>query len=340
MDTFAPVPSLVDRVPDDRRGAEIGGIARAAAAVRAARRSTTTGRTPTTRRRQGAVDAVRAFAAAWTQPGRRPVPPRPEAAGASPGSTSTADSASARPTCSPRSGSRRPAASTSAPSSSTPRSSAPSATPQAVELLKGASLLAIDEFELDDPGDTMLMSPAARRAGRHRHPDRGDLEHAAERAGGGPLRRRRLPARDPGARPTASRRADRRARLPAARHRGATPVSRSTRRVRRRWHAPRRRVDDRRRLRRGCSQHLATVHPSRYVETRRGPRRGRASGTCIRCTDQAEALRFVAFVDRLYDAQVAISRPATPLDRGVRRRDARGRLPQEVPARRSRGSSR
>ena len=33
-----------------------------------------------------------------------------------------------------------------------------SATPPTVKLLTGASFLAIDEFELDDPGDTMIMT--------------------------------------------------------------------------------------------------------------------------------------------------------------------------------------
>ena len=120
-------------------------------------RSTTTGPTPTTRRsrapstrsaRSPRTGRARPAASSAAAPSRR----------SGPACTSTAASASARPTCSPRSGSRRPAASTSAPSSSTRRSSARSATRQAVRLLTGSSLLAIDEFELDDPGDTMLMS--------------------------------------------------------------------------------------------------------------------------------------------------------------------------------------
>ena len=72
--------------------------------------------------------------------------------------TSTAGSASARPTSSRRSGTRRPAPSTSAPSSSTPRWSAPSATRAPSSCCAGPTLICIDEFELDDPGDTMMMT--------------------------------------------------------------------------------------------------------------------------------------------------------------------------------------
>ena len=74
-------------------------------------------------------------------------------------STSTAASASARPTCSRRSITRcRFAGSTSARSSSTPPSSARSATRTPSTCSAGSDLLCIDEFELDDPGDTMVMT--------------------------------------------------------------------------------------------------------------------------------------------------------------------------------------
>ncbi|CAN5197025.1 hypothetical protein BH11ACT5_BH11ACT5_07320 [soil metagenome] len=59
--------------------------------------------------------------------------------------------------------------------------------------------------------------------------------------------------------------------------------------------------------------HLGSVHPSRYVKLVDGL-------AAIGLTDvhpflnQTDALRFVAFVDRLYDAQVRIAAEGTPLD--------------------------
>ena len=96
-----------------------------------------------------------------------------------------------------------------------------------VKLLKGASLLAIDEFELDDPGDTMIMSRLL-----------GELTATGTRIaatsntppnalGEGRFAAIRLPARDPGAREPFRDRADRRARLPATRDRGARDAARA-----------------------------------------------------------------------------------------------------------------
>jgi predicted ATPase len=78
-------------------------------------------------------------------------------------------------------------------------------------------------------------------------------------------------------------------------------------------------------------RHLATVHPSRYVRlienlSMIGLR------DVITLQDQSAALRFVAFVDRAYDAQIPVRATGRPSTRSSAR-DARGRLPQEVPAR-------
>jgi cell division protein ZapE len=59
--------------------------------------------------------------------------------------------------------------------------------------------------------------------------------------------------------------------------------------------------------------HLATVHPSRYIRlidglTTIGLRH------VFQLDDQSAALRFVAFVDRAYDAQVPIRATGLPLD--------------------------
>jgi cell division protein ZapE len=60
-------------------------------------------------------------------------------------------------------------------------------------------------------------------------------------------------------------------------------------------------------------QHLSTVHPSRYVKLVDG-----LDAVGLRdvapLTSQTDALRFVAFVDRLYDAQVRVIATGTPLD--------------------------
>ena len=63
-----------------------------------------------------------------------------------------------------------------------------------VEQLSGMRLLAVDEFELDDPGDTVLVSTLLGRLADNGVALGGDVEHAARPAGGGTLRRRGLPA--------------------------------------------------------------------------------------------------------------------------------------------------
>jgi cell division protein ZapE len=60
-------------------------------------------------------------------------------------------------------------------------------------------------------------------------------------------------------------------------------------------------------------QHLATVHPSRYVKLIDGLAAvGFRDVHVLR--NQTDALRLVAFVDRLYDAQVRILATGVPLD--------------------------
>ena len=75
-----------------------------------------------------------------------------------PASTSTAGSASARPTSSPRSGTSRPGRKYFGTFIEYTALVGALGYAQAVQLLRGARLICIDEFELDDPGDTMLMT--------------------------------------------------------------------------------------------------------------------------------------------------------------------------------------
>jgi len=180
----------------------------------------------------------------------------------------------------------------------------------AVTLLRGASLVAIDEFELDDPGDTMMMTrllgelaadgtriaatsntpPNALGEGRFAAVDfLREIQALADRfdilrIDGLDYRRREVEGH------AAVTEAD--AIEPALDALGGTTT-----------------VDDFDAL----LAHLARVHPSRYVRMVDG-----LAGVGLRgvrtLVDQADALRFVAFVDRLYDEQVRVVASGVPLD--------------------------
>ncbi len=181
---------------------------------------------------------------------------------------------------------------------------------QAVQQFRGASLIAIDEFELDDPGDTMVMSrllgelvasgsriaatsntpPHALGEGRFAAQDfLREINALAERfeihrIDGDDYRKRDIEGHA-----VALSDDELASRLSTE----AGPVT----------------VDafD------AVLAHLATVHPSRYI--------GLIDGlTAVAFTkvaplrNQTDALRLVALVDRLYDAQTRILATGTPLD--------------------------
>lgn len=179
-----------------------------------------------------------------------------------------------------------------------------------VDLLKGSALLCIDEFELDDPGDTMVMTrllgelvasgtrlaatsntpPNALGEGRFAAQDFLREIHAMAdsfetiRIDGVDFRQRSLD----GAAVVLDDDAYNEA-LDAA----GTTVSDDA-------------FDE-------LLSHLAHVHPSRYIRLvddveAVGLRDVR------QITDQSEALRFVAFVDRVYDAQLPIRATGTALN--------------------------
>jgi cell division protein ZapE len=178
-----------------------------------------------------------------------------------------------------------------------------------VALLKGASLICIDEFELDDPGDTRLMSrllsdlvatgskiaatsntpPNALGEGRFaaqdflREIDALSAQFTTIRIDGLDYRRRDLEGH-----------ADS---LEDARFDEAVAAAQS---------ATADEFD-------AVISHLSTVHPSRYVKMLEG-----VEAVGMRdvhpLKSQTDALRFVAFVDRLYDAQVRVFGTGTPLD--------------------------
>jgi len=182
----------------------------------------------------------------------------------------------------------------------------------AAKLLKGASLLAIDEFELDDPGDTMMMSrllgelvasgtriaatsntpPNALGEGRFAASDfLREISALADRfeivrIDGLDYRRREIEGHA-----IAYGDTDFERELGAIAAEGTVTADDFT----------------------GILAHLAQVHPSRYVKLVDGLDAIGIHGVRT-LTDQSDALRFVAMVDRLYDAQVRVIATGTPLD--------------------------
>ena len=178
-----------------------------------------------------------------------------------------------------------------------------------VEQLSGMRLLAIDEFELDDPGDTVLVSSLLGRlaeagvalaATSNTLPDRlGEQRFAAEdflreiqqlaarfdtvRVDGPDYRHRGLPDAPPPASST------------AVRDLAATTPDAS--------------LDEFGEL----LALLATLHPSRYGALLDGVRAVHLLDVTP-APDQAAALRLVVFADRLYDRQLPLITSGVPLD--------------------------
>lgn len=174
--------------------------------------------------------------------------------------------------------------------------------------LSGMRLLAIDEFELDDPGDTVLVSTLLARldeagvrfaATSNTLPDRlGEERFAAEDF------LREIQA-------MAARFTSVRVDGPDYRHRGlpTAPEPRTAAEVTQAAEAPGSSLDDFGSL----LAHLATLHPSRYGAVLDGIRRVCLTGLTP-VPDQNVALRLVVLVDRLYDRQVELVTSGLPLD--------------------------
>lgn len=183
----------------------------------------------------------------------------------------------------------------------------------AVKALTGTALIAIDEFELDDPGDTMVMSkllgelvatgtsiaatsntpPNALGEGRFAAQDfLREITKLADvfetvRIDGVDYRRRAVEGRA-----VVSDAAELDRQASGRTERGDTVARDSFRAL----------ID-----------HLAKVHPSKYVKIIDGVE-AIVLDDVSELTDQSEALRFVAFIDRVYDAQIPIIASGTPLD--------------------------
>lgn len=183
---------------------------------------------------------------------------------------------------------------------------------QAVAALSGARLIAIDEFELDDPGDTMVMSRllgqlvagGTRIAATSNTPPHalGEGRFAAQdflreitaladrfdifRIDGDDYRKRDIEG-----------------------HAVTLDEAAFEERMREETARGTATVDDFA----AVLHHLSTVHPSRYIGLIDGLTAiGLRDVTVLR--NQTDALRLVALVDRLYDAQIRIATTGVPLD--------------------------
>jgi cell division protein ZapE len=181
-----------------------------------------------------------------------------------------------------------------------------------VDLLKGADLLCIDEFELDDPGDTMVMTrligelvptgtklaatsntpPNALGEGRFAAQDFLREIHAMSdsfqtiRIDGVDFRQRALDGHAVVSDDDVYARA-----IDEGAERGTASDDSFGEVIR----------------------HLARVHPSRYLRVISGLDLVGLRDVHV-LTDQSEALRFVAFVDRVYDAQIPVVATGVSLD--------------------------
>lgn len=182
----------------------------------------------------------------------------------------------------------------------------------AVDLLRGAGLVCIDEFELDDPGDTMVMTRLLRElvaSGSRIAATSNTPPHA--------LGEGRFAARDFLREITAMAAdfevlridgVDFRQRALDGHARALTPECYADAV---KTAAARSLVSDD--AFPDLIAHLAHVHPSRYAGMIDG------LGTiglraAAPLSDQSAALRWVAFVDRVYDAQIPVRSTGTPLD--------------------------
>jgi cell division protein ZapE len=180
-----------------------------------------------------------------------------------------------------------------------------------VDLFRGAELLCIDEFELDDPGDTMVMTrllgelvatgtrlaatsntpPNALGEGRFAAQDFLREIHAMSasfetiRIDGTDYRQRAVDGEAVALDDDAYERALSDAAAAGTASDDAFPE---------------------------LIAHLARVHPSRYIRLVRGLDTIGLRGV-EQLQDQSAALRFVAFVDRAYDAQVPVRATGRPL---------------------------
>jgi cell division protein ZapE len=181
---------------------------------------------------------------------------------------------------------------------------------QAVTALSGQALVCIDEFELDDPGDTVLVSTLLGRLA-----DAGVRLAATSNTLPGRLGEGRFAAADfmREIQGLSARFASLRIDGEDYRHRGlpAAPDPATDEQVTEAaYRTPGAALDDFGAL----TAHLAAVHPSRYGALCDGVHALFLRGV-EPITDQATALRLVVLADRLYDREVAVMASGVPFDR-------------------------
>lgn len=179
-----------------------------------------------------------------------------------------------------------------------------------VETLSGHQLLCIDEFELDDPGDTVLVSTLLGRL-----VDEGVALAATSNTLPGKLGEGRFAAADFLREIQGLSAHFRTLRIDGEdyRHRGLpeAPAPYSDEQVTKAAHATgNASLDDFPQL----LEHLAKVHPSRYGALTDG-----VAAVCLTgvrpVPDQSTALRLVVLADRLYDREVPVLASGLPFDR-------------------------
>jgi cell division protein ZapE len=184
---------------------------------------------------------------------------------------------------------------------------------QAVEALSAKRLVCIDEFELDDPGDTVLMSRLLRELS-----DAGTALAATSNTLPDALGEGRFAAEDflREIQAVASRFDVFRVDGEDYRHRGlpTPPAPATDEQVRERAQAARERGEgavldsfD------ALAGHLATVHPSRYGALLDGVSSVHWTGVQP-ISDQSVALRLVVLGDRMYDRDLPLVASGAPLD--------------------------
>jgi cell division protein ZapE len=181
---------------------------------------------------------------------------------------------------------------------------------QTVEALRGHRLLAVDEFELDDPGDTVLVSTLLSKL-----VDAGVRVAATSNTLPGSLGEGRFAAQDflREIQGLAAHFEPIRVEGEDYRHRGhpaAPPPAAEDEVVRRSAGTPGATCDAFEML----LEHLSTLHPSRYGALVDDVTLVGLTGVHP-VDDQAAALRLVVLADRLYDRDVPVLASGVPLDR-------------------------
>ncbi len=182
-----------------------------------------------------------------------------------------------------------------------------------VKLLSGASFIAIDEFELDDPGDTMMMTrllgelasggtriaatsntpPNALGEGRFAAVDfLREIQALSDRFEIVKIDGLDYRHRDVESHAVRLDESEYAAAVAGAAAQGTVTADPFD----------------------AILKHLATVHPSRYVKLVEGLTAIGIENVRV-LHDQTDALRFVALVDRLYDEQVQVLATGVPIDR-------------------------